>query len=131
MSGQNVLDLIAGLKAVKALLMRGWTQYTDARDKHGTGVPAWSSRACSWCLTAAIYKVTFTSHPPQDPHHRVLSLAIGEAIKRRGYYSGIERDSPLRSNLVWLNDLPGMTQCKVLEILDSTVRYVRKNGVPE
>lgn len=92
----------------RALVARGWTQRTNARDETGRPTDPRGPDAVCWCLSGAVHRVA----PDAARHaYQLLCKAL---------------DSPWAVD--W-NDTPGRTQAEVLELFDRAIaRLIDQNG---
>ena len=100
------------LVKARALIERGWTQNTAARNADGDHVAATSRHACRWCATGALY-VVYESIPEwrEDPKPAEARDLVRAAIPNRNDYETI----------VGFNDADNTTQADVLAVFDKAI----------
>ena len=99
------------LRDARALLVRGWTQYTAARDADGLIIFSDHPTATCWCLSAAIAVACAKggTYPYAREQHLDLLLTFSAEIGRVDIlWSIIE---------TW-NDTEGRTQADVIDLVD-------------
>ena len=109
---QHADAMLTILRDARALVVRGWTQYTAARDAEGLIIFSDHPTATCWCLSAAI-AVAFSkggTHPYAREQHLDLLLTFSAEIGRPAdiLWSSIE---------TW-NDTEGRTQADVIDLVD-------------
>ncbi len=89
------------LKAVRALIAKGWTQEAYARDARGFAVNFDSDEAECYCLRGATLAAA-------DSYSCCADLQIALSL-------------PLSDGLIAYNDFPGRTQADVLALIDRAI----------
>ncbi len=101
-------DVLEGLKRAKALIERGWTQHTRARDAAGDPTHADSADAVMFCVDGACVRVAFETGIDGWAIADRLETALG----KRGFNASIAR---------W-NDRPDRTKEEVLALMEEVIR---------
>ncbi len=104
------MKTIDGLKQVRDLLEKGWTQEASARDADGEPLLSTDTRACSFCILGAVWRaVAGHDNPMESRLVYALRNAIGEDAK-----------------LVAYNDTPGRTQDEILALVDKAIENIKE-----
>lgn len=113
------------LKAMRRLLVKGWTQNFDACDRDGLSVDSGNARAVCWCVLGAYDRVL--SKREENPE--VLDLLFKASCKNRlrkpddhPAYTDIGKKKV--SILVW-NDARRRTKEQVLSMMDKAIDFAR------
>ena len=102
-------ELLQDLKAVRALIHKGWIQRSYASNGFGGIVVPSSPHATCFCLTGAVHRVRLSAY--WDPLIRSLSDAIGVSEGAKSRYRFV----------LSFNDKRGRTKAEVIAILDTAV----------
>lgn len=100
----SAADTIAGLRAARALIEKGWTQRTYARDANGNVVEETDGGAVAFCAAGACWAVS--------------SREARDALRRQ---VGLETNTPDWPSISAFNDAPDRTQQDVLALFDRTI----------
>lgn len=99
--------LLVVLHHARALVERGWTQGSEARNADGDKVPAASREACQWCALGAVLAVIDQRGGSFTPAFDALSAQIPD---------------PAHCGAVWLyNDDQGRTKDEILALYDRAI----------
>ena len=117
MSEVAVDTAAAMLVEARGLLLRGWSQGAQARDKHGHVIPAWSRDAASWSLLGSLLASWYRHNEALDEDfvgHSMDARALGDAMAALGNSTG-------SADLDGWNDENGRTTDDVLAAIDRAV----------
>jgi len=80
-------------------------QKVEAKDVHGTPVTSLDAKACSWCLSGALYKASVTLYGSQIviPHYSDLSEWFDEQLANHSLYTFPNQTGAPYSHII-LND---------------------------
>lgn len=76
----NKKIVLLAIEEVARLLEKGWTTNVHARDENDTIVSPYDKKACKWCITGAIFKVTDGYGPKWEAVMSVISKFIDYSI---------------------------------------------------
>ena len=107
------------LKAARARIRSGWTQFAMARDALGNVITRPEDpRACAWCTVGAICAGYVAHEPPQDGAARGVAMGrMMDVATTRDPGLAVCLHNPL---VVW-NDRPGRTQAEVLGLFNAAI----------
>ena len=102
------------LEQARALIERGWTQGTAARNANGDHVAATSRHACMWCATGALY-VVYERIPEwrDDPKTNQVADLLRSAIPKGS--------NDYHQTIVGFNDAIETTKADILSIFDKAI----------
>lgn len=109
------------LRKARALVERGWTQGTSARDLSGNGLPEYDSHAVCWCITGALTAIRASRHRTDQEREDELNA-------RRALSTALIRQSANFIALTAWNDDPSRTKNEVLKLFDDTIERLEKQA---
>ena len=132
MSTDTKAAVITALREARVLVVKGWTQGVNARDKNGDPAMLWPSGCAEppvcWCLHGAIAMASDTlrrggvvPYDIQVPAADQLSVQL----ERTGW-------QPKEENKHWFvqyNDDPGRTVEDILTLIDNTIAHIEESKV--
>ncbi len=95
--------VLQALRKARALIAKGWTQGTFAKDRDGISVDVNDPDACRFCAAGAVLRVCGSG----SLFDKVLSGALGGLFPR-------------------FNDLPTTKKSDVLRVFDEAIKKVRR-----
>ena len=108
------MTLRDNLKAVRALIAKGWTQDWYARDRDGESVAPHDSAATCYCLTGAVFAIQKGSSLDTN----------GRRDEREDLHAALRatlRDNNSSNSLTDFNDAKGRTRAEVLALIDRAI----------
>ena len=102
------------LEQARALIERGWTQGTAARNSNGDHVSATSRHACEWCATGALYAI-YETIPNWRDNRRTDEAAI---LIRAAIPKG---SNDFHETIVSFNDAIETTKADMLAVFDEAI----------
>jgi hypothetical protein len=97
------------LREARALIQKGWTQHTCARNERGERVSPDSDEATCWCMAGAVLR-TSDNCADEQLLMRALATVTGS---REGYVADF-------------NDKKGRTQAEVLAAFDKAIALAER-----
>jgi hypothetical protein len=104
------------LKAARGLVENGWTQRTSARDVIGLAISAESEKACSFCVTGAVWKAA----------KKLGVRAIVVIDEMDAYCDRLHGKCAMQ-----YNDDPGRSKGEVLELFDGCITAITVKETPD
>lgn len=111
---ENTLKI---LYRTKELLERGWNKYAFALDDNNWRIRYDDPKACSWCLTGAIWKANFELYPEvvstlQKTPYKIIFRKMLDILK-------------LDTNLTKWNDQPERKKEDVIDLINKTIKELQ------
>ncbi|HET7857135.1 MAG TPA: hypothetical protein VFL41_11820 [Gaiellaceae bacterium] len=117
----TALTAAAMVTEARGLVVGGWCQGANARDKRGAEVPAWSEDARSWSLLGALLASWHRHEANAHQADVVAHLADAEAL---GGATQVLGDAVGTTSLANWNDEPARTQADVVGAFDRALRLL-------
>ena len=117
MSEVAVDTAAAMLMEARGLLLRGWSQGAQARDRSGHVVQAWSHEAASWSLLGSLLASWYRHNESLQEDfvaHSMDARALGDAMAALGTATG-------SADLDGWNDAEGRHSAEVLAAVDAAI----------
>ncbi len=108
------MNCLEGLKQIRALIDKGWTQGDFARDRNGQGVSSTSPDAVCWCLFGAIKRATIDCPVVFDQTNAAIYRQITKKSKA--------------NNIPAFNDKIAKNQFDVLDVIDEAIKAEQSNA---
>lgn len=128
MMDPNPRDVVRFLRAVRALLERGWATGTDACDADGNPVHLRSVTACAFCLRGAILRAEADAEPAwrlSDSAFVAITKAIYAHLSRDIGADEFQGDEMIPI-VTHFNDANGRTKADVLAVVDAAIDALEK-----
>lgn len=107
----------AMLVEARGLLLSGWSQGAQARDRHGRVIPAWNREATSWSLLGSLLASWYRHNEALEEDfvgHSMDAVALGDAMAALGSATG-------SADLDGWNDAEGRTVDELVGAIDRAV----------